>query len=267
MSFLLAQELQSEQPFLDIIFNKIYRTNQSWDGHNPTKDIIFERFQVSNEQNYISTIFPDGYSTISIEFDQTGHTSPCYFGRMRQAKEVVYHKNKHYFVVKIPPHYIFNSKTPPKELANRVSRLENFTDAFDSFPWQDFTQRDFEEQIRMFQVFVHHNLPYTENEIVNYILTKSLVGETTPLIKDLVADLGISERYLRKLFTELLGSSPKQIIQAVRLQQAMSQVMDQSKNITDVCLEADFYDQPHFNKFFKNHTTYSPTEFKDIISG
>ncbi len=265
MSIFTEEELTSKQPLLDSDIEPFCREINSWDGNASQKDIIFEEFCVKSQHGLVANILPDGYSAICIEFDKSGSTSPCYFGRMKQIKTVAYTKAKCYFVVKIPPNYIFNSLLPANELVNRVSRLETFTDAFRHFPWETFTQLNFKQKIELFQHYVNRYLPYRQHEMIHFILRESLVGETTPSIKELAAQLGVSDRYIRQLFNNHLGSSPKQVIQAVRLQQAMSRILDQSKNVTDAYLETDFYDHPHFNKFFKHQTTYSPTEFKDLI--
>lgn len=264
MSLFTMEEMISKQPLLDADVGTFCRETDSWDGIASHKDIIFEEFCVDEKHGLVSTILPDGYSAICIEFDANGSTSPCYFGRMKQLKAVSYTKNKCYFVIKIPPNYIFDTCLPACQLVNRVSRLEKFTDAFQTFPWKKFTTLTFRERITLFQTHVSHAFPYRQHPIINFILEESLACEA-PSIKSLAAQLGISDRYIRQLFTDLLGSSPKQVIQAVRLQQAVSRILDQSKNVTDAYLETDFYDHPHFNKFFKHQTTYSPTEFKDLI--
>lgn len=266
MSIFTDQKMTSKQPLLDHSIGTFCRKKASWTGTDSPTDIIFEEFYVEDSDDLVLTLVPDGYSVICIEFDANGFTSPCFFGRMKQPKPVAYTQNKSYFVIKIPPNYIFKTHVPAKELVHRVSRLETFTDAFDNFPWKNFTQLNFNQRIELFQSYVAEHLPYTQHDIINYILKESLVGDEVPSIKELAATLNVSDRYIRQLFTDLLGSSPKQVIQAVRLQQAMSRILDHSKKVTDAYLDTDFYDHPHFNKFFKNQTTYSPTEFKDLIT-
>lgn len=264
MSLFIKEEMTSKQPLLDFDVGTFCREVHSWNGSHSPEDIIFEEFCVTNLHGLVSNILPDGYSAICIEFDSKGSTSPCYFGRMKQMKAVAYTKNKSYFVVKIPPNYIFKTLLPAHELVNRVSRLETVTAVFQDFPWEPFTQLSFKQRIELFQAHVSQHWPYKQHDVINFVLTESLAGDY-PTIKTLAARLGVSDRYIRQLFTDLLGSSPKQVIQAVRLQQAMTRILDESKNVTDAYLDTDFYDHPHFNKFFKNQTSYSPTEFKDLI--
>lgn len=81
-------------------------------------------------------------------------------------------------------------------------------------------------------------------------------------VKEISGHLDINRRQLERLFSEKIGLSPKQLSKIVRLQSALkSMLKDEKSKLTTVAYEADYYDQAHFNKDFKEFTGLTPKQF------
>lgn len=254
------------QPLLKQQMVYFYKTFDSWSGTNDNRDFSFEEFFVGNESDITLELFPDGNSIICFEFKQNGAIRACFLGKLTRTKKILFRKNYSYFAVKIPANYVLYATSDPlSSFVNRFVKLESFTDTFHSFPWETFPITDYQTRITLFQQHVKAHFPYYRNELIDYILTESLNEIEPPSIKTLAENIGVTDRYIRKLFAEQLGLSPKKIIQFLRLQQAIKQLLEQDSDISKTSVENNFYDHPHFNKFFKQQTSYSPTEFKKLI--
>lgn len=56
--------------------------------------------------------------------------------------------------------------------------------------------------------------------------------------------------------------SPKQLGKVIRLQTALKMLLNQqSKSLTKIAYESEYYDQAHFIKDFKEFTGINPKEF------
>lgn len=74
-------------------------------------------------------------------------------------------------------------------------------------------------------------------------------------------DTGISPRQLRRLFEFYVGDTPKVFSKVVRFQYFFQ--LSSSHKIAahnKIFLDAGYYDQPHFNKEFKNYFGLTPTQ-------
>jgi AraC-like DNA-binding protein len=79
-------------------------------------------------------------------------------------------------------------------------------------------------------------------------------------IKELLAELHISQSAFEKRFRQVVGASPKKFASIVRFKNTI-RVYDRNKSLTDLGYEAGFYDQSHFIKEFKHFTGDSPEVF------
>ncbi|MBE8168324.1 MAG: DNA-3-methyladenine glycosylase 2 family protein [Shewanella sp.] len=81
-------------------------------------------------------------------------------------------------------------------------------------------------------------------------------------IEDLSDRLGISSRYLRKLFQDQFGTSPKQFMQYQQLLFAKTLLHQTQLNITDVALISGFHSIRNFNQIFKQKLLLTPSQFR-----
>ena len=81
--------------------------------------------------------------------------------------------------------------------------------------------------------------------------------------KSLADFLGISEVYLRKLFRDHMGMTPKQYIIKLRLQKAKQLLTDTKQTITEISEACGFTSVYHFSREFKQKTDISPTQYAE----
>lgn len=75
---------------------------------------------------------------------------------------------------------------------------------------------------------------------------------------------GINKFHIIRLFKEEFGIPPHMYQTLLRINYAKKQLRKQ-RQITEVALEAGFYDQSHFIKVFKSHTGITPDRYEKLI--
>ena len=104
-------------------------------------------------------------------------------------------------------------------------------------------------------------LPLCNNEMmrtaINYI-RHNFKKEIN--IGDISAHLGISERYLRKMFTQYLSMSPLDYLIQIRINSAIEMLRFTDMSIKEVCFQCGFRSPQYFSRIFKQQTGVSPKD-------
>jgi methylphosphotriester-DNA--protein-cysteine methyltransferase len=79
-------------------------------------------------------------------------------------------------------------------------------------------------------------------------------------IRNLAASMAISIDPFEKRFRRIVGVSPKQFADTIRLRTLIKQY-SASENLTGIALEAGYFDQAHFIKDFRTFTGLAPQQF------
>ena len=109
--------------------------------------------------------------------------------------------------------------------------------------------------------------PSVEVPRVNDALLRSIrfidehYGETIPLTR-IAAVAGVSTSHFCRLFRSVTGKSFRDYLRTIRLVRAQQLLIASTLSLTEVALEAGFYDLPHFDKVFRKHFGISPTDFR-----
>jgi len=74
--------------------------------------------------------------------------------------------------------------------------------------------------------------------------------------------VGWSKTHLTTKFVEQVGVSPKQYARVMRFNHALRLIHVGRASLTDVAIEAGYYDQPHLNAEFKQLNGFTPTAFQ-----
>lgn len=98
---------------------------------------------------------------------------------------------------------------------------------------------------------LHFVIQYIQENVANTGLSNEI----------LAAEMGISEIYLRKLFTAHLKTTPKQYVLEVRIRKAKQMLADTSFTVTKIAEECGFSSLYHFCRAFKIKTGMTPTEY------
>ena len=105
--------------------------------------------------------------------------------------------------------------------------------------------KDFHPALKYAQEFI-------ENHCADLELSNTVIAEKC----------NISEVYLRKLFSEQLGLTPKQYIIGKRMQKAMGFLCETNLSVSEISLRCGFASVYHFCREFKLRTNKTPTQYR-----
>ena len=111
-------------------------------------------------------------------------------------------------------------------------------------------------------LLTHRNLKQENHaiqEAVKYIKTN--FSENISL-EVLGAVTGYSPNHFRKLFTEIMGTSPQKYLEHVRINHAKYLLVKREISLADIAYACGFSSQPYFTKIFKARTLLTPYEFQ-----
>ena len=83
-------------------------------------------------------------------------------------------------------------------------------------------------------------------------------------IKELNEKLFISQSPFEKRFRKVVGTTPKKFASIVRFHAVLDN-LNNTKSLTEICYENNFFDQAHFIKNFKQFTGDTPENFKRFL--
>ncbi len=126
----------------------------------------------------------------------------------------------------------------------------------------------FQQRISTFEKFIlsiqQSNNSY--KDITDYAIQKIYDSKGTISIKELSRDIGYTEQYIRRKFTENVGFSPKQFSKIVQFQFVIDEFLLCSNTSTqDIIYDNGFYDQAHFIKVFKQMTNFTPKQYQQFF--
>lgn len=82
-------------------------------------------------------------------------------------------------------------------------------------------------------------------------------------VEELAKDCNMSVSYFRKNFTDIVGVSPLQYIQQVRLNIAEHLIKTTDKKIAEISQEVGFRTLSSFNRLFRQHFGYAPSSLRE----
>jgi len=83
-------------------------------------------------------------------------------------------------------------------------------------------------------------------------------------VKELNEKLFISQSPFEKRFRKVVGTTAKKFASIVRFNSVLDN-MSETKSLTEICYENNFFDQAHFIKDFKQFTGDTPEKFKRFL--
>ena len=79
-------------------------------------------------------------------------------------------------------------------------------------------------------------------------------------VAELAGELGCSRRHLSKRFGAELGLPPKALARVLRFERAVA-LLRAGGELADVAFTCGYYDQPHFNRDFRELAGTTPSDF------
>jgi AraC-like DNA-binding protein len=83
-------------------------------------------------------------------------------------------------------------------------------------------------------------------------------------VKELNEKLFISQSPFEKRFRKIVGTTPKKFTSIIRFNSVLDN-LNETKSLTEICYENNFFDQAHFIKDFKHFTGQTPEHFKRFL--
>ncbi len=111
--------------------------------------------------------------------------------------------------------------------------------------------------IKKFNKFKYEYSPY----VLNFITTVHKKGGNVSVHK-LCTQLGVNQRKMQRLFSEQVGVSPKKFIDNAKLHGFLGLLKTKGHNgLTQLSLEAGYYDQAHLIRAFKGTVGFNPSTY------
>ena len=81
-------------------------------------------------------------------------------------------------------------------------------------------------------------------------------------LMEIAAIVGVHPTHLARTFRKHYRTTVGEYVRRLRLDWATRQLSETEDSIADIASAAGFYDQSHFSHLFKQHTGYTPAEFR-----
>ena len=96
---------------------------------------------------------------------------------------------------------------------------------------------------------------------VSAIINKIISHNGSMTARELSTEFFYSEKHIRRLFSECVGTTPKMFIRIVRVNNALHLLRSSSARHIDVAAQTGFFDQPHFIHDFKTIFGLTPQRY------
>ena len=165
-------------------------------------------------------------------------------------------------------HYI--TRLSSKQFANQIISID------DIFSRNSDLKNLIEEQLNATHTF-KEKIIYLQKLIYNTIVQSELKNEKIPYvlycIKSILSDkgvfdlqktsnrLGISKRYIQKLFNEYIGIAPTEYAKVIKFLNSVKYLNETDESMLSICYKLGYYDQSHFIKDFKKFSGVSPKKY------
>ncbi|WP_347218367.1 helix-turn-helix domain-containing protein [Chryseobacterium sp.] len=153
---------------------------------------------------------------------------------------------------------------PIKEMDDKAVPLEDlFGVAGTGLGEKIFSSSTIQEKIDFVETFLRERLnTETIDKIVQSTVDILLQVNGQISVHELSQQTNINRRQLERKFSSAIGMSPKQLSKTIRLQSTLRHLLNKEYvNLTALAHDAEYYDQAHFIKDFKEFTGLTPKEF------
>lgn len=223
----------------------------------------------TDEQEILLPGIPDG--CIDLIFNLHGDQKDCYLVPSPKARHYLSFKtNTLYFGIRLLPlqsAFSFDIALGEINLYKRIPLFEinkKFLLLFE----QLMCVNTLDERLQAVENFLYHTTKEysTPSNIVSACIDYALCTNGNLYVKELESLTGYSDRYLRKLFQQEIGMSPKTLLEMIYFQFTIQEMLKGDFSIEKHLSKNDLYDASHFYKKFKRLTNMTPIEYQKLIS-
>ncbi|WP_373230073.1 helix-turn-helix domain-containing protein [Cohnella sp.] len=228
--------------------------------------VIYYQFVTDGTSNPIRVV-PDGCIDLLFCCDEV-QPSAKVCGTVLQGKGVLFYPKTVYFGVRLSTRLsLLLPGLPLKEVIGVQAPFEDTLVQYAGMCEKIAEGAGFAERIACFE---RDCLPLVTGDvrsigIVDYCLTEMHRTSGGVSIRELAEGSGYSERYLRTMFKQSLGMSPKLYNRIIRFQRALDGIVRGGAPLTEVAIERGYFDQAHFMKDFKAFSQLTPVQLRTRI--
>ncbi|MDR2357593.1 MAG: helix-turn-helix domain-containing protein [Oscillospiraceae bacterium] len=215
-----------------------------------------------------TTVIPDGSVDVIFKIGASG-ASASVCGYVTGVRAMLLEPDVEYFGVRYMPGCL------PSALGLRMCDLaDNVLDFVEVTGdrrtlEQIASERDFLERARIFETKYSgpaRSDDSTGSYLVPALLANILENEGQVHIRDMENYTGFSERYIRNVFKDALGISPKAFCNFIRFQAAVKMLNRAGcGSIADIAIGCGYFDQSHLLKEFHRYAGESPVRYLSAI--
>ncbi|WP_436486675.1 DUF6597 domain-containing transcriptional factor [Chitinophaga sp. ARDCPP14] len=170
------------------------------------------------------------------------------------------------FFVRFRPYGFLPFTTIPiKEMENTAVSLEQLFGEDGKEIGQEILSADStSERIKLIEAFLLSRLTDTAtiDHIVKSTVETILTASRQLSVEELSKQTNTNRRQLVRKFSSAIGLSPKQLSKTIRLQASLKVLLNEEPaSLIALAYQAEYYDQAHFIKDFKEFTGLTPKEF------
>lgn len=255
-------------PYQPSFEHKLHYRNFVVPADHPLYGVVSDFYQFeSASRNGEVCIIPDGCMDLLFRYDDSG-VSKILAG---------YHLKK----VVIPINQVgsaFGVRFVPGGLAN-IANIQSSELIGEQVPLTDLLKKDllldqmdecsdFSQRISMISSYLLNQIhkSYGSANVVRYCTDKIISNQGNVLISDLSRETGYSIRYLRILYHQHVGISPKELCEIIQFQNSFLRFAHLQKehkeySLCDLAVQAGYYDQSHMNKCYHKMVGSLPQRF------
>ncbi|MBU2508673.1 MAG: helix-turn-helix domain-containing protein [Bacteroidetes bacterium] len=184
------------------------------------------------------------------------------FNLIKKGQQIFIGIQLNVFALKI----LFN--IPVNEFNNRVIDGTLICKSLDTLLHQIASTSSFNEQVDRILKWFHYKISATKNEAeINRVYKFYYDTEIKDMkVNNVCRKYNYSERHFRRLSVEWLGMNTEAFILYQKYLNTLRLLHRSDLSLTQVGLEAGYYDQSHFIREFKSFTDLTPKEYRKVKS-
>jgi len=157
---------------------------------------------------------------------------------------------------------------PVNEFTNTVIDGSQVCKSLDILCHQLFLEKTFDEQVETIRKWICEKISVSKyfksiNHVHNLFYSQKLYDLK---VRELCIEKCISDRQLRRISLEWLGMNTETFLLYKKYLESLQLLHNPNLSLTQIGLEAGYYDQSHFIREFKSFTSLTPKEYQAAIT-
>lgn len=236
-------------------------------GH-PLFGVVSDFYQFdSSSQHGEVCVIPDGCMDLIFRYDENGVSKTLAGYHLKKAVIPIYQVGSAFGVRFVPGGLANIANVQSSELIGEQVPLEEVLKKDPVLDRMD-ELHDFGQRVGIISEYLMNRIHkrYGSADVVRYCTDRIINSQGNIHIGELSRDTGYTVRYLRILYHQHVGVSPKELCEIIQFQSSFHQfawLQKEHKEFTlcDLAVQAGYYDQSHMNKCYHNMVGAIPLKF------